>query len=119
MMIPEGLDKSIATVFTVATGGAALWAHRWEMSKIKRQAALEKHQAEEDAKKKYAEGQLKEYAAARDFGHIKRDLDQLKENTLHLTKDSDARLDQLERHFERFSGAIEVLTELLKERSKS
>ncbi len=111
MMIPEGLDKSISTAISLSLAGLAWWAHRREMAK-------EKWRITNDAQKQYAATELKEYAAQRDFGHIKRDLEQLKINTTHLSKEADQRLDHLERQFERFAGALEVLTELLKERNK-
>lgn len=106
MAIPEGLDKSISTSIAICSAGLALWAHRREMSKI----------AHEE-KQKYVDKELKQYAAQRDFGHIQRDLDQLKINTTHLSEEADQRLDKLERQFERFSGSLEVLTELTKERN--
>ncbi|MBE9064150.1 hypothetical protein [cf. Phormidesmis sp. LEGE 11477] len=109
-MIPENWDRTISTAITIGSIALAYWGHRRQMAKEKRTAL-------EAAKKKYAEGELKEYAAQRDFGHIQRDLDQLKLNTAHLSKEADDRLDQLERQFERFSGALEVLTELLKKNS--
>lgn len=111
MAIPEGLDKSISTAIALSSAGLAWWAHRREMAK-------EKKRITDDSQKKYADAEIKSYAAQRDFGHIQRDLEQLKINTAHITKEADERLDHLERQFERFSGALEVLTELLKERSK-
>lgn len=113
----EYLDRSLTSALTIAGGVAGLWAHRREMTKTRHRAALERHKAEEDAKSAYAARELKEYAAQRDFGHIQRDLDQLKANTGHLSEEADQRLDRLERQFERFSGALEVLTEILKQRS--
>ena len=109
-MIPEGLDKSISLAIALSTAGLGFWAHRRELRKEKQRTLAE-------AQQKQADSVRKEYAAQRDFGHIQRDLDQLKINTVHLSKESDQRLDKLERQFERFAGALEVLTELLKERN--
>lgn len=115
-MIPEGLDRTISTVLAIFGAIVGLWAHKWDMSNERSRASKEKLQAEVNARKKYADRELKEYAAQRDFGHIQRDLEQLKINTTHLNEEADQRLDLLERQFERFSGALEVLTDLLKER---
>lgn len=106
MMIPEGLDKSISTVIALGSATLALWAHRREMQRIS-----------EETKQKYVEKELKAYAAQRDFGHIQRDLDQLKANTAHLSQEYDSRLDQLELNCERTSGAVAALTEIIKERN--
>lgn len=110
-MIPEGLDKSISTAIALSSAALAWWAHRRELAK-------EKHRVSKESQQKFADNELKAYAAQRDFGHIQRDLEQLKANTAHLSEDADKRLDLLERQFERFTGALEVLTELLKERNK-
>jgi peptidoglycan hydrolase CwlO-like protein len=105
-MIPEGLDKSISTVIALGSAGLALWAHRREVQRLA-----------EESKQKYADRELKAYAAQRDFGHIQRDLDQLKNNTAHLSQEYDDRLDKLEMTCERLSGSVDALTEILKERN--
>lgn len=108
-LIPEALDKSISTFIAVSSAGLGFWAHR-------RQLVKERRKIEADAKREYAEKELKAYAAQRDFGHIQRDLDQLKANTLHLSEETDERLDKVERQLEKLSGGIDVLKELLKGR---
>lgn len=110
----EGLDKSISMALAIGSAAAGLWAHRSTLAKEKKRMLRETQQAEESAQKKYADQELKRYAAERDFGHIQRDLDQLKANVLHLSQDNDKRLDQLERQFERFAGALEILTDLIR-----
>lgn len=106
-MIPEGLDKSISTVIALSSAGLAMWAHRREMRREKERVTREAHE-------QYAAKEIKEYAAARDFGHIRRDLAQLKENTAHLSDESDERLDKLERQVERLAGTIGFISQLVK-----
>lgn len=110
-MIPEGLDKSISTAIAISSATLAFWAHRREL-------ASSKARAFEAAKQQYSEAQLKEYAAQRDFGHIKRDLEQLKANIAHLNNDSDARLDHLERQMEKLTGSLQVVINLVKKRDR-
>lgn len=111
-MIPEGFDKSITTVIAISSSALALWAHRRELAK-------EKQRAFDAAKQKYSDAQLKEYAAQRDFGHIRRDLEQLKNNIAHLNQEADERLDRVERQVEKFSGALDVLMRLIEEKQKT
>ena len=108
-MIPEGFDKSISTGLAIGSAALAFWAHRRELKKEKRRIS-------EEAQQQYAEKELKAYAAQRDFGHIQRDLDQLKINTAHLSKEADERLDRLEQKIEKFSGSLEVVMSLIKDR---
>lgn len=107
-MIPEGLDKSISTVIALSSAGLALWAHRREMRREKERVTKEAHE-------KYAAREIKEYAAQRDFGHIRRDLEQLKNNTAHLSDEADERLDKLERQVERLIGSVEFIGQLVKD----
>lgn len=116
-MIPEGLDKTISTAITVGSAAIAFWAHRRDLKK-------EKQRIFNEAKEKSVQDEIKRYAAERDFGHIKRDLEQLKANTAHLDSESDKkfdsvdeRVDGVERQVERLSGAVDVVMSLLKEKA--
>ena len=106
-MIPAGLDTSISTALAIGSAAVGLWAHGRAMTK-------ERRRIEAEAQRLYAEKELKAYAAERDFGHIRRELDQLKANTLHLSEEADARLDHVERQLEKLTGGIEVLKELMR-----
>jgi uncharacterized protein YoxC len=108
-MIPEGLDRSISTVIAVASAALAWWAHQRELTK-------EKKRIYDEQKKKYADRELKEYAAARDFGHIQRDLAQLKTNTDYLMREGDQRLDDIEKRLATVTGTVDVLKELARQR---
>lgn len=105
MNIPEILDNSLTTAITIGGAGFALWGHYREMEKERQRA-----------KKLYADAIKKEYAAERDFGHIKRDIDQLKANIDHLNQESDQRLHKLEMEMGKISVSLEVLKELLRAR---
>ena len=70
-MIPQGFDDTVSTVLAISSAAVGLWAHRRAIEK-------EKLNITQQAKQKYAERQIKEYAAARDFHHIRNDLAQLK-----------------------------------------
>ncbi len=107
-MIPEGLDKSISIGLALSSAALAWWAHQREMRR-------EKVRTTEEAHQKYAAQELKAYAAQRDFGHIQRDLNQLKSNTAHLSEEADHRLDALERQVERMTGSLDILSHLVKE----
>lgn len=106
-MMIEGLDKSISMAIAIGSAALAFWGHRRELASSKARAL-------EEAKQRYSEAQLKEYAAQRDFGHIKRDLEQLKANIAHLNEDSDARLDLLERQMEKLTGSLHAVMNLVK-----
>lgn len=110
-MIPDGLDKSISTAITISSAALAFWGFRHEMTKERQRILTE-------AKEQFAQAELKRYAAERDFGHIQRDLDQLKINTGHISQETDERLDRLERQFEKNAGSIEILISLLKDRQE-
>ena len=108
-MIPEGFDRTISIGITIATAGFGFWVHHREMAKERKRALLE-------AQQKYAEKELKEYAAKRDFGHIEKDLIQLKANIEYLNQQSDQRLDRLERQLEKNAGSLEILKDLARDR---
>ena len=113
LMIPESLDKSISTAIAVGSAALGLWAHRREIEKEKAESAKEQARIAHDAQQQYANRVKKEYAAERDFGHIKRDIDQVKQNIAVLNDEADERLDKLENKVERLIGAVETLSKMV------
>lgn len=106
-MIVESLDKTISMAIAVSSAALGLWAHRREMVKEKKRVEIKAH-------KDYAQRELKEYAAQRDFGHIQRDIEQLKVNISHLNDESDQRLDKLERQVEKMLGAVDTIKDMIR-----
>ena len=108
-MFPEGLDKSISTAIAVSSAALGFWAHRREMRR-ERQRIFETQQ------KQYADAEVKEYAAQRDFNHILKDLAQLKENVSYLNTESERqiitngqRISALELTVTKLLGSLEML----------
>jgi hypothetical protein len=106
-MIPPGLDTAISTLIAMSSLSIGLWAHFHTLEKERRRIT-------NDAKQKYADRQLKEYAAERDFSHIKNDIAQLKGNVLRCNQDTDQRLAVLEKQLFEIMGAITMLKDLVK-----
>ena len=79
-----------------------------------RQLEKEKKKAVEAEREKYADDRLKEYAAERDFGHIKRDLEQLQQNTSFLSEEFEERLDRVEAELNKIGGGLDMLREIVR-----
>lgn len=104
-MLLESLDKTISITIAVVSAALALWGHKREISRQRKVAVLE-------AQQKYADAELKRYAAERDFNHIRIDLGQLQENVKHLNDGTEARLDSIEKQISEILGALNVLTKM-------
>ena len=106
-MVVENLDKSISMGMTVIGGVIGWWAHVRQLEK-------EKKKAVEAEREKYADARLKEYAAEREFGHIKNGLEQLKQNTGFFSKEFEERLDRVESDVQQIKGGLEIIKQLCK-----
>lgn len=106
----QDLNAAISTLIAISSLSIGLWAHFHTLEKERRRIT-------DEAKQKYANRQLKEYAAERDFGHIRNDLAQLKGNVLRCNQDTDERLNDLEKQMFEMMGAIMAIKELVKGKS--
>lgn len=106
-MIPEQLDTTITTAITIGSAALGLWAHSRQLEKERRRVRHEE-------KQRYADSQLKEYASERDFNHLKRNIEQLKQNLVLLHKESDQRLDRIERQVGQLHGALNILRDVVR-----
>lgn len=107
VMLPDSIDSSLATVATISGLAFAWWGHHRELEKERQRA-----------KRAHADAVKREYAAERDFGHIKRDIEQLKLNISHLDEENEQRLNKLEVDVGKMVVSLEVIRELIRPHDK-
>lgn len=90
-----------------AGGALTLWGHFREVSKVRRDA-LEREQ------QRFAAAEVKAYAAERDFGHIKRQLGEMSQNFVIISRDLEGRMDHIEKDMADLRTTLATIEGLLK-----
>ena len=83
-------------------------------SKYRRELKLYADEQIEREKQRYAEAEVKRYAAERDFSHLRRDFEQLKTGQVTLYKEIQLDTDKLSIQIERLSQRLDDMEKLIK-----
>lgn len=81
----------------------------WLSFDSRNRALLKEKQRElEQERERYADGEKKKYAAERDFQHLKRNQEQLKDGLKVISQELEERVDQLEAGLQRIELMLEI-----------
>ncbi|MEO1592010.1 MAG: hypothetical protein AAFU71_12045 [Cyanobacteria bacterium J06632_22] len=90
------MDTAITVIVSVIGVVIGFLSHLNEVSKQRKQARAEERERYDVEMRKYADSAVKQYAAERDFNHIRNELAQLRENMGVLLQENETLSDRVD-----------------------
>jgi len=90
------MDTAITVIVSVIGVVIGFLSHLNEVSKQRKQARAEERERYDQEMRKYADSAVKQYAAERDFNHIRNELAQLRENMRVLLRENETLSDRVD-----------------------